>query len=81
MRPAELLGLSWDRIDFDNRNITVDRQIYLSNEEVFDKELKSQASYRTIDLDDELAKILLEHRRRFGLGPHQLLFKIEMGVY
>lgn len=75
MRPAELLGLSWDRIDFDNRNITVDRQIYLSNEEVFDKELKSQASYRTIDLDDELAKILLEHRRRFGLGPHQLLFQ------
>jgi len=75
MRPAELLGLSWDRVDFDKRTITVDRQIYLSNDDVFDDELKSKAAYRTIDLDDELAKILLEHRRKFGLGPHQLLFQ------
>ena len=75
MRPSELLGLTWDYIDFDSRTIKIDRQIYGSNDEVFEDELKSSAAHRTIDLDDELAKILLEHRRRFGLGPHQLLFQ------
>jgi integrase len=75
MRPAELLGLTWDRIDFEKKTITVDRQIYLSTDEVFDDELKSRAAYRTIDLDDELARILIEHRNKFGLGPHELLFR------
>jgi integrase len=75
MRPSELLGLTWDRINFDDKKITIDRQIHHFSSEVFDYELKSQAAYREIYLHELLEEKLLEHRRKFGLGPQQLLFK------
>ena len=75
MRPSELLGLTWDRIDFKNHTITIDRQIHHFSSEVFDYDLKSQAAYREIVLHELLELKLLEHRKEFGLGPNQLLFK------
>lgn len=74
MRPSELLGLTWDRIDFEKKTITVDRQIHHLGSEVFDEELKSTAAYREISLDELLEEKLLSHRAKFGLGPHNLLF-------
>jgi hypothetical protein len=74
MRPSELLGLTWDRIDFEKKAITIDRQIHYLNSEVFDDELKSSAAYREISLDELLEEKLLNHRAKFGLGPHNLLF-------
>lgn len=74
MRPSELLGLTWDHIDFDKKTITIDRQIHYLNSEVFDDELKSSAAYREISLDELLEEKLLNHRAKFGLGPQNLLF-------
>jgi len=75
MRPSELLGLTWDRINFDDKTVTIDRQIHHFSSEVFDYELKSQAAYREIILHELLEEKLLEHRKKYGLGPQQLLFK------
>ena len=75
MRPSEMLGLTWDRIDFSKKTIRIDRQLHYDPNEVFDYDLKSDASYRTINLPKPLEMMLLEHRAQFGLGPEQLLFR------
>lgn len=75
MRPSELLGLTWDRIDFVKKTIRIDRQLHYDSKEVFDEDLKSDASYRKINLPKPLEQMLLEHRAEFGLGPEQLLFR------
>ncbi len=75
MRPSELLGLTWDRIDFEKKTISIDRQIHHLSSEIFDDELKSSAAYREISLDEILEEKLLNHRTKYGLGPHQLLFR------
>ena len=75
MRPSEMLGLTWDRIDFSKKTIRIDRQLHYDPNEIFDYDLKSDASYRTINLPKPLEMMLLEHRSQFGLGPEQLLFR------
>lgn len=75
MRPSEMLGLTWDRIDFSKKTIRIDRQLHYDPNEIFDYDLKSDASYRTINLPKPLEMMLLEHRAQFGLGPEQLLFR------
>lgn len=75
MRPSEMLGLTWDRIDFSKKTIRIDRQLHYDPNEIFDYDLKSDASYRTINLPRPLEAMLLEHRAQFGLGPEQLLFQ------
>lgn len=75
MRPSEMLGLTWDRIDFSKKTIRIDRQLHYDPNEIFDYDLKSDASYRTINLPKPLEAMLLEHRAQFGLGPEQLLFQ------
>lgn len=74
-RPSEMLGLTWDRIDFSKKTIRFDRQLHYDPNEIFDYDLKSDASYRTINLPKPLEMMLLEHRAQFGLGPEQLLFQ------
>jgi integrase len=74
MRPSEMLGLTWDRIDFSKKTIRIDRQLHYDSNEIFDNDLKSDASYRTINLPKPLESMLIEHRAKFGLGPEQLLF-------
>jgi len=75
MRPSEMLGLTWDRIDFSKKTIRIDRQLHYDPNEIFDYDLKSDASYRTINLPKPLEVMLLEHRAQFGLGPEQLIFQ------
>lgn len=75
MRPSEMLGLTWDRIDFQKNTLKIDRQLHHDSGEIFDEELKSDASYRTISLSGPLATMLVEHKNQFGLGPEQLLFR------
>jgi integrase len=79
MRPSELLGLTWDRLDFEQGTITVDLQLSRKNGEIFASELKTDNAYRTLDLSPELQDTLREHRRTFGLGPEGLLFTGRFG--
>ena len=79
MRPSEALGLTIDRIDFENKTIRIDRQISRYQNEVFADFLKTPASERTIHLMAPLALLISEHISRYGLGPHGLLLKNKNG--
>jgi integrase len=76
MRPSEMLGLSWDRIDFEKKIITVDRQLSTNTSEVWTSTgLKTYASRREIGMSSELEGLILNHYAAFGLSPEGLLFK------
>ena len=79
MRPSEALGLTWDRIDFENNRIKIDRQLSRSTDRVFAKSLKTSASYREIHLAVQLKEILVAYQAKFGLAPEGLLIKNRLG--
>lgn len=79
MRPSEILGLTWDRLDFDREVITVNRQIGKYRDEIFADYLKTSKSYRAISFPQGLQKILIEHKEQHGLGPENLIFTNRSG--
>jgi integrase len=79
MRPSELLGLTYDRINFQDGEIRIDRQLSRFGEKVFEETLKTSSSNRVIKLLPPLRELVNEHVEKFGLGPHGLLFKNRVG--
>jgi integrase len=76
MRPSELLGLTWDRIDWDTKEITIDRQLSRNTNYTFEqKGLKTKASNRKISMTQELEGLIRNHVGTYGLGPEGLLLK------
>jgi integrase len=75
MRPSELLGLSWDRIDFEKKIILIDRQLSTKTSEVWSPHLKTSASRRVVGLPKPLEGLIRDHYAKFGLSPEGLLFK------
>ena len=59
MRTGEIDGLQWKDIDFVNKTIKVKQA--LSRNEL--KELKTESSYRDIDLIDRVVSVLQEHKK------------------
>lgn len=68
MRFGELLGLSWDNIDFEEKEIKIEKQLkkHLENDKVSYRlgALKTPGSYRTIPIPDTLIKYLLEWKAK-----------------
>lgn len=61
MRIGEILGLKWNKINFDDDTITIDIQWKNLNESIVGfGELKSPNSYRTIPLPPTVKKLLIE---------------------
>ena len=79
MRPSEILGLTWDRLDFDNQEITIDRQLSRDGQRVFADHLKTTKSYRKIPFSPYLQKLLVDHKAIHGLGPHGLILQNRSG--
>jgi integrase len=79
LRPSELLGLTWDRLDFEKGEILVDRQLSRFSDQVFEEHLKTTKSYRVIPFPVRLQAMLEEHKSQFGLGPHGLILKNRSG--
>jgi integrase len=79
LRPSELMGLTWDRIDFEKEEILVDRQLSRFSDQVFEAHLKTTKSHRIIPLPIGLRNLLIEHKESFGLGPHGLILKNRSG--
>jgi integrase len=80
MRPSEVLGLTYDRLDFDKSEIRIDRQISRDTGDVFAKEgLKTEASDRVIGFPSDLKALINTHVQQFGLGPEQLIMKTSGG--
>ena len=79
MRYGEIVGLQWSRVDFENKTISVTHQLKQEENEdgdvewVLSPELKTETSYRTIQIDDDTIEMLKEHKR------HQERNKLEIG--
>lgn len=59
MRRGELLALEWSDIDFKSRKISVNKQMYKGQMST----PKTLTSIRYIDMSDELAHVLYEHKK------------------
>lgn len=79
LRPAELAGLTWDRIT--GATVTVDRQLVstVSRGELELGPPKTVSSYRDVSVGREVVDELEEHRKVFGEGPQGLVFLAPMG--
>lgn len=71
----EILGVTWDKIDFDRKIIEVDQQISRDHRGDIELHVKTSSSKREIPMSFELEKMIGGHVVRFGLGPKGLLFK------
>ena len=79
LRPAELAGLTWDRISADA--LRVDRQL-TSTAATKPPDWgppKSRAGVRTVGVGEGLVGLLRQHREEHGEGPAGLLFVAPRG--
>ena len=68
LRLGEMLGLTWDKIDFINNTVTIDKQWKnKSDGTVGFGVLKTKNSYRTVPLPKEVKNILLEYRNYYPI--------------
>jgi integrase len=73
MRLGEMVALRWGDVDFDDANVTVRHAVGNGQDGVYDKEPKSKASARTVELDAPLLAVFRQHRkaqleRRVSIG-------------
>lgn len=73
LRRGELLGVKWEDIDLENELIEVKRNLIYDKDGFRFGELKNEASYRTIKIDDYVSKELRQHKTR------QSEFKLMLG--
>ena len=63
LRKAEICGLTWNDINFDNRTISVNHNcIYFKQFGVVNKDTKTKSSKRTIRVPEQLMSILAEYK-------------------
>lgn len=77
LRISECLGLTWDRIDFLGRTITVDRQMVAVPDGWEFGPPKTRASNRVIPVGDVLLEELAAHQIRFGAGECGLITNVD----
>ena len=80
LRLGEILGLTWDKIDFKNREITIDKQwnILDKKNNIYGfKKLKSHNSYRTIPVSAEVIDILKEYKNNYPISITGRLINIK----
>jgi integrase len=84
LRTGEMIALKWKNIDFDKRQLTVERAIV----EGYEKSTKTLAGRRTVELSDEAIEALRDqldltkHRVRVFCHPKTLLaFKNSREIY
>ena len=80
LRLGEILGLTWDKIDFKNREITIDKQwnILDKKNNIYGfKKLKSHNSYRTIPVSASVIEILKEYKNNYPISITGRLINIK----
>ena len=73
MRQREIVALGWEDVDLDAPTFTICRSVGRSTDGYYDKDPKSDAGRRTVELDTPLVDVLTRHRkaqleRRLALG-------------
>ena len=61
-----MLGLKWEDIDFEHRNLRVKRQIARINGEVEEAPLKTKNAYRTLPLAEDTITVLKQQKKKVG---------------
>jgi integrase len=82
LRRGELLGLQWQDIDFEKRELKVVRQLIRGKKGLYFKDPKTESSKRTIRLDERVMNILKEHQdaqKVVKLDGTGLVFCLENG--
>ena len=80
MRPSEILGLTWEQLDFEGGKIIVDRQISRQTSYVHEPAgLKTENSDREAPFPKVLQSLVKEHVHIYGLGPEGLLLRNRTG--
>lgn len=88
LRRSEVLGLKWDSINFEANTITIKHTVVRFSEVVEKDQTKTNASYRSYPLSDDVVKILTElkkkendNRRLFGAEyiENDYIFKWDNG--
>ncbi|KYG28132.1 tyrosine-type recombinase/integrase [Alkalihalobacillus trypoxylicola] len=76
MRRGEVLGLRWDKVDFERKKITVEYSLTFNEptKQFIMVSPKTKSSYRQISIDDDLTNELKRHRKR------QLEMKMLLGA-
>lgn len=64
MRESEIIGLTWDRINFEEKTIQVDRKLIIKNKEKVFETPKSKSSIRKIKIGKTLIDILITEKKR-----------------
>lgn len=62
LRKGEILGLTWESVDFENQELTVNRQLQRASGQLLHRETKTAASDDTLPLPD-IVVAALKHRR------------------
>lgn len=63
LRISEILGLTWDNIDFNENTITIEKITVRNNGKVILKNPKTEISERTISAPKEIIQILKDHKK------------------
>lgn len=74
LRKGEVLGLTWNDIDFDDCVIHINKSVSYSNNKVTVKEPKSKTSIRDVRLPVSLIKMIKDYRTEW------LHYKMELGT-
>ena len=64
LRRGEAVGLPWDNVDLDRRQLTISQQLTVDAGTFAVSAPKSRASHRVIALDERTVQVLREHARR-----------------
>lgn len=64
-RRSELLALTWDDVDLNNRTITINKSRYQLNNKVYVKEPKTESGNRVLPILDKLLEVIPD--KRIGL--------------
>ena len=86
MRTGELFALTWDDIDFENKTITINKNVYAKPKDHsgrwFIGTTKTETGNRTIYISDTLYKILIKYKnkqdlRKKVLGKNYIYYHLE----
>ncbi|MCM3180194.1 site-specific integrase [Cytobacillus horneckiae] len=90
MRKGEILGLSWEDVDFESRKLKINKTLYKITGEFLLQSPKSYSSIRTIYMDDDLIRVLKKQKvkqniekMKFGTvyKEHNMVFAQETGEF
>ncbi len=72
LRRGELLALRWQDVNFEGLNVTIRNNLVKTSQGSIFKDLKTESSYRSIDIPLGLLKLLKEHKSRQEIAKQTL---------